>query len=401
MYCYPKNSYLQSYYANVNPRLLNRCVIRARKLRSDDIYDVSPEMQRLCSAQPAIPMEHDTDITRRTLAYGRNGLRILRRDLQDPDIEVVLKSLSTLNDLLRNPEKAYEAIKLKIPERLLTVIPRTGEFIRERCSLTYQILSNYMGGKQAMVDNPKILQLFVELLKDNKIEVRLKIANCLERIASFWMTADNLVDAGFIRHILDRLMVDEPEVSMIHLETLTHLMYGNGKLIAIENGAFDMLVLLLDCSDTEVRLRALRCLMLITSTDIGKQMANNSDLILKVGRILCADEINLQLNAAAVLIFCTMLVKAKVMAAQTKLIPSRLIRLCKNHLNPNLQLLCFKALTNISEHPDVRIIMRTKHLKRIQDIVVTSDLLRIHKNRLLGVILWDPSDLKCTFGNQD
>ncbi|XP_045479340.1 uncharacterized protein LOC123684213 [Harmonia axyridis] len=400
MFCQQKNSYLQTVHGQVNPRLLNRCIVRARKQKLEDILDVSPGLNRLASHQPSIPTENDFDPTKRTLPFGRSGIPILRRDLQQPDVIMVLRTLSTMNDLLKNPEKAYEAIRLRVQDRLITVIPREEQFVRERCCLSYQLLSAYADGKRAMVANPDIVQLFLRLIKDEKPEVRLKAAHCLERISSFWMTADGLVEAGFIKPLMDRIGVDEPEVSSVHLYTLAHLMYGNGKYIGMEAGAFDLMVRLLDALDLEVRKGALRCLMLMTSTDLGKQMAAKCNLLVILARILHEDE-SLYVDAASVLIYCTMLVQAKAASAKMKMIPTRLVRLCKNHLNPDLQLFCLKALTNISEHPDVRQLMKKKHLGRLKRIPVSTDLLKKHKNILLRVVTWDPSDLVCTFGNQD
>ncbi|KAL3267014.1 hypothetical protein HHI36_011161 [Cryptolaemus montrouzieri] len=308
---------------------------------------------------------------------------------------MVLRTLSTMNDLLKNPEKGYEAIRLKVPDRLLTVIPREEQFVRERCCLSYQLLSNYADGKIAMTANPKIIEQFRKLIQDPKPEVRLKAAFCLENIASFWMTADNLVEAGFIKSLMDRIAIDEHDISAVHLATLDHLMYGSGKYIGMEAGAFDLMVRLLDAPDIDVRKGALRCLLLMTSTDLGKQMAAKCNLLPTIVRILHEDE-QLYVCAASVLIYCTMLVQAKAASAKMKMIPTRLVRLCKNHLNPDLQLFCLKALTNIAEHPDVRNLLRKKHLGRIKRIHVTSDLLRKHKEKLLSVVTWDPSDLYCT-----
>ncbi|XP_044766971.1 uncharacterized protein LOC123322945 [Coccinella septempunctata] len=400
MFCEQKNSFLQLLYSQVNPRLLNRCITRARKQKLEDPFDVSPGLNRLASHQPSLPTDTDFDPTKRILPFGRSGIPILKRDLQQPDVQVVLKTLSTLNDLLKNPEKAYEAIRLRVQDRLISVVPRDEQFVRERCCMSYQLLSKYADGKQAMVANPEIVNLFLHLIKDDKPEVRIKAAHCLERISSFWMTADALVEAGYIQPLMDRLGVDEPEVSAIHLNTLSNLMYGNGKYVGMEAGAFDLMVTLLDSLDLDVRKGALRCLMLMTSTDLGKQMAAKCNLLVTLAKILHEDE-SLHVDAASVLVFCTMLVQAKAASAKMKMIPTRLVRLCKNHLNPDLQLFCLKALTNISEHPDVRSLMKKKHLGRLKRIPVTSDLLRKHKKILLRVVTWDPSDLICTFGTDD
>lgn len=59
------------------------------------------------------------------------------------------------------------------------------------------------------------------------------------------VAADALVEHGFISTLLDTLLKDDDPIVVIHLETLQSLMYGEGKCIALELGAFDIFVILL------------------------------------------------------------------------------------------------------------------------------------------------------------
>lgn len=44
-------------------------------------------------------------------------LHFKRRELHDPDTDVVLQAVTSISDLVHDPEKGYEAITLRIPDR--------------------------------------------------------------------------------------------------------------------------------------------------------------------------------------------------------------------------------------------------------------------------------------------
>lgn len=56
-----------------------------------------PPAQRLESMQPSLYAPH-VDITRARLGFGRVGLRIINRELHDPDQLVQLQALHTIMD---------------------------------------------------------------------------------------------------------------------------------------------------------------------------------------------------------------------------------------------------------------------------------------------------------------
>lgn len=135
MFSIHKNSYLQSQYPEINPRLLNRCVQRgkqqqltinfshiwlryniitlsiketvesywkfinkylkpllnvARDYEWIDVHDLEPPLHRLVSEHPNIPVPN-VDVTRRPLAFGRRAMPKLVRTLRF--FKYVLKSI--------------------------------------------------------------------------------------------------------------------------------------------------------------------------------------------------------------------------------------------------------------------------------------------------------------------
>lgn len=88
----------------------------ARQNLLEDFYDGEPFCLRITSNQPDIPVE-EVDATRSPLAFGRLGLPKIRRELHHKDEMVVIRALYSLSDLVHDPEKAFEALRLKIPDR--------------------------------------------------------------------------------------------------------------------------------------------------------------------------------------------------------------------------------------------------------------------------------------------
>lgn len=88
----------------------------ARENLLEDFYDGEPFCLRLTSNQPDLPVQN-VDVTRNPLAFGRLALLKLRKELHNKDEMIVTQALYSLSDLVHDPEKAFEAIRLKIPDR--------------------------------------------------------------------------------------------------------------------------------------------------------------------------------------------------------------------------------------------------------------------------------------------
>ncbi|RZB39707.1 rhabdoid tumor deletion region protein 1, partial [Asbolus verrucosus] len=253
--------------------------------------DFEPPFFRLTSEQPDIPID-GIDPTRRPVAFGKWALPKLRRELHHKDELVVIQALTSICDLVHDPEKAYEAINLKIPDRLTDLLVDPLAPIRERAVLALSILAGSGDGKDAIVKNIILVENLKLCLGDTQPSIRLKTAACTEIIARTWMAADVLVEREFIESLLKYVEDEFDKIIELHLETLKSLMYGCGKCVALKNDGFKVF------------------------------------------------DIPTCTSAASVIMFCTVKTKAKHLAADIKTLPKRLIKLSTNPLNPNLQMYC-------------------------------------------------------------
>ncbi|CAH1996208.1 unnamed protein product [Acanthoscelides obtectus] len=150
-----------------------------------DEHDLEPPLNRMTSEQPNIPVQY-VDATRRPLGFGCVAMRKLRRELHHKHEEVVIAAIESICDIVHDPERGYEAINLKIVNRLVDMIAHENAAIREKTCKTLTVLAGLAAGKEAIVDNPFLLENIAICVEDSHPEVRMHAASMLEMIARFW-----------------------------------------------------------------------------------------------------------------------------------------------------------------------------------------------------------------------
>ncbi|XP_030755597.1 radial spoke head 14 homolog [Sitophilus oryzae] len=391
MYSCHKNSYLHG-NTDINAGIINRLVERAWDgIHFVDEYDRAPPFNRLTSEQPCIPVKN-VDCTRRPQGFGRWAMPKLRRELHDKDAQVILAALTSICDLIHDPERGYEAIHLGIVERLVDHTTHELPTIRERSTHLLKVLAELAEGKEAIVENPHLLANLIDNIDDEFAEVRVQTAACIEMVAAFWKTADVLVENGLIQVLLANLN-DKPEVVQIHLETLKHLIYCNGKKIVIENDGFSILVKLLQRDESEILAKTCTLLSILCSIKEGRKLASKEfNLLLELNRLLHDERELIHTAAAETIMFCTIKSAEKITASKINSMPKRLVQLTNNRLNGRTQMFAMKALTNICEHPLVRKEVSTKYYFDIENSQLSEDIaeLQKYKNTLMGMLKWVP-----------
>ncbi|KAF5308854.1 hypothetical protein FQR65_LT00554 [Abscondita terminalis] len=293
--------------------------------------------------------------------------------------------------MMRDPERGYEAIKMRIPDRLADLLDHECEIIRERVCMVLTVISGLSDGKCAIVRNKTALENIEKLMFDPFETIRHKNSLLIESISRSWFAADYLVDAGFVKKILDVLPREEELIQQAYLEGLTTIMYGEGKDEALSLGAFEIFVDLMETKSEEVAARAADCLMIITSTYVGKDIAYDTAVLPKLAKLLHHHNVNLYRGAASAIMFCTIKSRAKFRAKEIPNLVDRLVVLCNDWHNRGVQLYSMRALAHICEHPDVRKEVKEKYLDKLEEIIVNSDeaLIR-HKSILIGIVKWHP-----------
>lgn len=391
MYSPHKHSYLQLRSSGVNPRIINRAVNLARQQPTIDSGDFEPPLNRLTSEQPCIPTIN-VDPTRRPLAFGKLAIPKLCRELHSRDLEVVKAAITSFVDLLHDPEKGYQALVLRVPDRMADLLVHPMPDIRERTCMALTIIGGLADGKAAIVRNRTILKNLARLLDDEEDAVRMKAAACLFRISEFWVTADELIDFGFVPLLLAYISKERVEIVAIHLQTLNELMYGSeGIEQALESDGFSILCNLIESEEVVVRSVSLKCLSKLLTLPSGKQMAYNTNLLTDLNRLLHDERPDVYDGSASTTMFATIKSAAKIRATELNHLPDRLVKLCNDSEHPMTKLHCLQTLTNICEHPITRKYVCANHYDTLCSLHVENEEELIHAyDCLMSGLNWTP-----------
>lgn len=393
MYSPHKHSYLQSRSSGVNPRIINRSVNLARQQPTIDPGDFEPPLNRLTSERPCIPTKN-VDPTRRPLAFGKLAIPKLCRELHSADRYIQKAAITSFIDVLHDPEKGYQALSIRVPDRMADLLQHEDPEIRERTCLALRVVAGLGDGKAAIVGNKTILTNLSNLFNDPKPQVRIKAAACIQRVSEFWVTADTLIDFGYIPLLLQCVCKEREEIAAIHLETLEALMYSSqGIQEALENDGFAIFFRFIDGEINSLKSVSLRCLTKLLAQPVGKQMAYDGGLLTDLNRLLRIEDPEVYEAAAAAIMFATVKSAAKIKAINLSRLPRRLVSLSRDSEHPLTQLHCMQALTNVCEHPTTRKTVCDNHYTELETVPVGDDeeLKNVHNNLMKG-LNWTPQD---------
>lgn len=146
---YPeKHTFLkQELIPDFNQRIINRVIERRLSNAGRKSKSTFPKL----SSQIPVVYAPNVDVTRCKQAFGRWALPKLKRELHHPDLIVVMQSLNTISDLVHNPERSFEAIRIGIVERLMDLMTHERDFIREKVCMIFYTLAGQEIGRRAIV----------------------------------------------------------------------------------------------------------------------------------------------------------------------------------------------------------------------------------------------------------
>lgn len=353
MYSPHKHSYLQCRSSGVNPRIINRSVNLARSQPTIDTADIDPPYLRLSSEQPNIPIKN-VDVTRRPQAFGRWALPKIRRELHSKDKTLTIQAINTLMDEMHNPLKAYEAFRLRIPQRMFDLLLSKSKEIRECCLMALSIMVGLADGREILVNNRTFLENLAAVIEDPSPAVRVKAATLMEMVSKTWMAAYELVSTAFVPVLLDNLLNEEEVIAALHLKSLANLFHSEGRVFALKYGAFEIMNELLERSDPKILSGAANCVGFLAMDRQGKEIAFNIDILVKLNRLLRDERSEVFSAAAFAIMNCTLLTKAKLRAYEIKGLHERLFALSTGSELAEARIHSLQAATNICEHPCIR-----------------------------------------------
>ncbi|XP_046400333.1 radial spoke head 14 homolog isoform X2 [Ischnura elegans] len=332
--------------ADVSQRVINRITDRARG-KVSDVKDLEPPFLPLIRNEPDI-FSPDCNVAREEIAYGRWALPQLLKRLNSDNQERCLMAINSLARLIHDPEKLYEAVELRIIDRIYDLLKTKKVIIKEAALIVLGIACNHYVGSDATIaaeaksrwDSENLFESF----KDEP--------TCDDEINSP-ITYVNPVDVGRLAIILS----DEyPSVRYKAANVVNNISKSWHGPVGLHENNF--IPVLLERAEFE-----------------------NIDEIKEIAELE---------SAAGCICFITITTPSKLKAAEPELI-DRLVFLASYKHSLKLQLNAVKALTNISEAPNGRSILLSNYFTQIKSIPGDHDeCLNRSLQTLLQVIAWKP-----------
>ncbi|XP_017778570.1 PREDICTED: radial spoke head 14 homolog [Nicrophorus vespilloides] len=369
-----KHSYLQC-VTKIDPRIINRTVDLARDNYTIDQFDTLPPFNRLCSEQPNIPV-CSCDVTRRPVGFGRWGMKKLRRELHSTNRWTVMQAIHSIGDLVYDPERNFEAIRLRVPARFSDLVIDEDPAVRERVCMVLATISNLLDGKYSILKNHRMINNLARILNDEEPAVRMKVIVLIEKLSKVWMCADILVNNGFVEMIIERLdqYIEDDPCTPYYLRTMQWLMYCTGKYIAIERGFHKTLTTILyNDTNCEVLAEALKCMAMLISTPRGKCFAIEGNLLIKLYNLLHDQRREIYSAAAGCMVFATIKTEAILKAIELPNLIERLLILARSHHDLTTQIHCIQVITNLCGHGKVRKYVLETYSDKIRSIYTQHD----------------------------
>ncbi|XP_029019486.1 radial spoke head 14 homolog isoform X2 [Betta splendens] len=242
------------------------------------------------------------DPNRAPVAFGLRAVPQLFEELQQPDSGRRQRALTTLCDLMDDPERLYQTVSGGFLEQLKAPLRDKDPPVRTQTCELLQLLSHHSSGRQALLDSSLLPPLSL-LLDDPSPSCRANVHRVLNRIV--------LLSAGaeFVLSLVPKLMLKlreeqegEEGVQVLLLSTLSRC----SRLDALPALACDGVSLLgqkLSHRSLNIRREAAAFMMALSVCEDGKRQVCEQGLLPVLLALLQDEDVEVQANAAGVIMF--------------------------------------------------------------------------------------------------
>lgn len=294
-------------------------------------------------------------MTKVRTAYGRRSLQKLSEELtseENKDVDALMHSLHSLMDLMHNPEKVSEGIRIGIVSKLTAILKHENDELRRYASHILQIIAGHAVGRRALISSGTIDQL-IALFDDSVPVVRQNTHLALKMEASSSEGAKAIVKSDFTGKIVKCLGKEDIELQVIILDTLNSCITSDPEP-ALREGAMKILTDLLESNCEEIKEKAADCITGLCVSFRGKSEACSIGAIPKLVALLSTTDPGVRAAAAGTLMSITIINEGKSQALETECAPALTAMVSEeDHLS---KLNAIKAITNLAEHPRGRML---------------------------------------------
>ncbi|XP_022125922.2 uncharacterized protein LOC111000682 [Pieris rapae] len=367
MFCPHKNSYLQLVCA-MNPRVLNKAVDQAMERKHFDPHTERPPAQRLESMQPSLYAPH-VDITRARLGFGRNGLRLLIRDLHSPDHLKQLQALHSVLDQVQITEDAMYLIGIHLVYRLIDLMRNPDPVIREKVCMILTTVASYHQGRERIMTRPVIISNLLHLILRDRKEIRYAAAVTLKTLTDSRCSVETILkNSRIIEDLLKMVINDHKGIVVLHLKSLANLIERDQQRALISN-AFQIMLKLFEDVDPKIVCGAMDCMTQLCKHEVGKTLADEYDLTFVLRPYLSHSCVEIIISAVSLMCYTTLTTRSKWRAKEIcQDLTKTLVNLCHKPNKPLLQLSSMQVLINLCDCPDIRNHMKFHWERKVMQI---------------------------------
>ncbi|XP_023151946.2 radial spoke head 14 homolog [Amphiprion ocellaris] len=304
------------------------------------------------------------DSTRAPVAFGRWDVPLLFGRLQQPEAAERLRSLASLCDLMRDPERLYRTVTGGFLEQLQDLLKDEDPSVRSKTCELLHLVTAHSIGRQAVLSS-SLLPSLSQLLDDSSSSSRINALRALNCLALLPAGADALLC------LVPKLMLklqqqdgededdgdDGDEEEVLLLSTISCCSRLDA-LPALASDGVSLLGRKLTRRSPEVRREAAASLMELSIPVEGKrQVCEGAVLPVLVG-LLQDEDVDVRTNAAGVVMNVAIITAGKLRCLDLDVVPVLLDLLSKrleeDERSKALVLYSLRALTALAEAPDGR-----------------------------------------------
>ncbi|TDH12642.1 hypothetical protein EPR50_G00049140 [Perca flavescens] len=307
------------------------------------------------------------DPSRAPVAFGRRAVPQLFEELQQPEADRRLRALASLCDLMHDPERIYQTVNGGFLEQLNVLFEDEDSSVRTKTCELLHLMTAHSIGRQALLSS-SLLPPLSQLVDDNSSSCRRNVHRVLNRLTLLPAGADALLT------LVPKLMLklrgeegeeeEEEEVQVLLLSTLSSC----SRLDALPALASDGVSLLghkLSHRSPNIRREAAAVLMALSVCEDGKLQVCEESLLPVLVNLLHDEDIEVQANAAGVIMYTVIITTGKKQCLYLDVIPILLELVSKEEEEEEekkkkrksrkaLVMYSLRALTALAEAPDGR-----------------------------------------------
>ncbi|XP_014827710.1 PREDICTED: radial spoke head 14 homolog [Poecilia mexicana] len=306
------------------------------------------------------------DPNRAPVAFGRRAVPQLFEQLQVQDPAHKVRALTSLCDLVHEPERLYQTVTGGFLKQLQVLLQDDDAAVRSKTCELLHLVMNHSIGRSALLASG-LLPSLSHLMDDPSTSCRTNVHRVLSGLAQLPAGAEALLSLVpklmlKLRHLEEVRREKQEEEQELLLSTLTSCSRLD-PLPALASDGVPILGQTLTHTSPSIRREAAAALMALSVPGDGKQQVCDHGILSTLLPLLHDRNLDVQTNAAGVIMNTVIIRPGKYLCLELDVIPV-LLRLLseeedeeRKKRRKTLVIYCLRALTGLSEAPEGRVIL--------------------------------------------